>query len=79
MEVAVAVEEAVEEAVEAVEVAEERRHPDLEEQDRQCLFLPMWTVNYTARALTSLQEISGGPGSLSLSGTSTGVSTSTRR
>ena len=75
MEVAVAVVE----AVKAVEVAEERRHPDPEEQDKERLSPPMWTTNYTAKALTSLQGISGRPGSLLPSGISTGVSTSTQQ
>ena len=65
-------------AVEAVEVAEGRHHPDLEEQDTERLSLPMWTTNCTARALTSLQGTSKRQESLLLSGTSTGVSTSTR-
>ena len=76
MEVAVA-EAVVEAVVEAVEVAGERHHPDPEEQDMERLFLPMWTTNYTAKALTSLQEISGRPENLLPSGISTGVSTST--
>ena len=76
MEVAVAV-VVVEAVVEAVEV--ERRHLDPEEQDMERLSLPMWTTNYTAKALTSLQEISGKPESLLPSGISTGVSTSTQQ
>ena len=70
---------AVVEVVGAVEVAEERHHPDLEEQDRERLFPPTWTANYTAKTLTSLQGISGRPGSLLPSGISTGVSTSTQQ
>ena len=62
----------------AVGVAGERHHPDPEEQDMERLFPPMWTTNYTDKALTFLQEISERQESLSLSGTSTGVSTSTR-
>ena len=77
MEVAVAVEAEV--AVEAVEVAEERHHLDPEEQDMERLSLPMWTTNCTAKALTSLQGISGRPENLLPSGTSTEVSTSTRQ
>ena len=76
--VAVAVEVAVE-VVEAVRVAEERHHPDLEERGKECLFLPMWTTNCTAKALTSSQETSRRPENLLPSGTSTGVSTSTQR
>ena len=70
---------AVEEAVEAVEVAEERHHLDPEEQDKERLSLPTWITNCTARALTSLQETSRGPENSSPSETSTGVSTSTWR
>ena len=66
-------------AVAAVaEVAEERHHQDPEEQDMECISLHTWTAKYTARALTSLQEINGRPENLSPSGTSTGVSTLTR-
>ena len=72
------VEAVAEEVVEAVEVAEGRHHPDPGEQDSECLSLPMWTTNCTARALTSLQGTSKRQESLLPSGTSTGVSTSTR-
>ena len=43
------------------------------------LSLHTWTTNYTAKVLTSLQETSERPESLSLSEISTGVSTSTRQ
>ena len=70
---------AAEEAVEVAEgVAEERHHPGPEEQGMERLSPPMWTTNYMDKALTFLQEISERQESLSLSGTSTGVSTSTR-
>ena len=65
-------------AVEVVEVAEERHPLDPEEQDTERLSLPMWTTNCMARALTSLQGISERQESSLPSGTSTGVSTSTR-
>ena len=74
-----AVVEEVEEVVEVVEVAEERHHLDPEEWDRERLSPPMWTTNYTAKALTSLQGISGRPENSLPSGISTGVSTSTQR
>ena len=55
--VVVAVEaEVVVGAAEVVEVAEERHHLDPEEQDRECLFPHIWITDYTAKALTSLQE-----------------------
>ena len=76
--VAVAVEAAVE-AVEVVEVAEECHHLDPEEQDRERLSPHMWTTNYMAKALTSLQGTSRRPENLLPSGTSTGVSTSTQQ
>ena len=66
------------EAAEEVEVAEERHHPDPEEQDTERLSLPMWTTNCTVRALTSLQGTSKRQENLLPSGTSTGVSTSMR-
>ena len=79
--VAVAAEVVVEvvEAVEAVEVAEERHHPDPGRQDKKRLSLPTWTINCTAKALTSSQGTSRKPENLSPSGTSTGVSTLTRQ
>ena len=45
----------------AVEVAEERHHPDLEEQDMGRLSLHTWITNYMARVLTSLQGTSERP------------------
>ena len=74
--------EAAEVAVEvagAVAVVEKRHHPYPEERDMKRLSLHMWTTNYMARVLTSLQETSKRPESLSLSGTSIGVSTLTRQ
>ena len=72
----VVVETVAVEAEVVAEVAEERHHQGLEEQDMERLFLHMWTANYTARAMTSLQETNGRPENLSLSGTSTGALTS---
>ena len=60
-----------------VEVAEERHHPDLEEQGKECLSLPTWTTNCMAKAPTSLQGTSRRPENLLPNGTFTGVSTST--
>ena len=40
------------EAAGAVEVVEERHHPDLEGQDKERLSLPMWTTNCMAKAVT---------------------------
>ena len=82
-EMGVAVVEVAVEVVDKVdkvemEVAEERHHLDPEEQDTERLSLPMWITNCTARALTFLQGISERQESLLPSGTSTGVSTSTR-
>ena len=45
----------------AVEVAEERHHPDPEERDMERLSLHTWTTNYMARVLTSLQGTSERP------------------
>ena len=58
----------------AVEVAEERHHPDLEEQDMGRLSLHTWTTNYMARVLTSSQETNGRPKNLLPNGTSIGAS-----
>ena len=62
--------------VEVVEVvAEECHHHDLGEWDMGHPSLHMWTANYTAKVLTSLQETNERPASLLPSGTSTGAST----
>ena len=80
MGVVAVVAEAVEEAVVVAEaVAVERHHRDLGERDRERLSLHMWTTNYTAKGLTSLQGTSRRPENLLPSGTSTGASTSTQR
>ena len=79
MVVVVVVEAEAVEVAEAVGVAEERHHPDPEEQDMEHLSLPMWTTNCMAKALTSLQGTSKRPENLLPSGTSTGVSTSMQR
>ena len=73
--VAVEVEEAV---AEVAEVAEECHHQNPEKQDMKRLSLHMWTANYTAKALTSLQETNERPENSSLSGTSTEASTLTQ-
>ena len=74
----VVVETVAVEAEAVAEVAEGRHHQGPEEQDMERLFLYMWTANYTARALTSLQETNGRPENLSPSGISTGASISMR-
>ena len=77
-----AAEEAREEAeAEAVEETLEEDHQclDPEERDGRRLYHPMWTTNYSDKALTYSQGISERPESLSRSGTFTGASITTQQ